>query len=91
MPLADFSNARNWGYDGVLAFAPDASAGTPDELKALAASTRADDLIDVVYNRPGRRQYLPRGAAILHRRHPTRKGSSTGRTAGASFATQRAL
>ncbi|MET0917839.1 MAG: alpha-amylase family glycosyl hydrolase [Burkholderiales bacterium] len=32
MPLADFPGARNWGYDGVLAFAPDASYGTPDDL-----------------------------------------------------------
>ena len=35
MPLADFPGRRNWGYDGVLQFAPDASYGTPDELKAL--------------------------------------------------------
>src|SRR5207344_1503390 len=27
MPLADFSGARNWGYDGVLPFAPDSSYG----------------------------------------------------------------
>ncbi|HWI14847.1 MAG TPA: malto-oligosyltrehalose trehalohydrolase, partial [Burkholderiales bacterium] len=32
MPLADFPGARNWGYDGVLPYAPDASYGTPDEL-----------------------------------------------------------
>ena len=31
MPLADFLGGRNWGYDGVLPFAPDASYGTPDE------------------------------------------------------------
>src|SRR5262249_31259482 len=35
MPIADFPGSRNWGYDGVLPFAPDASYGTPDELKAL--------------------------------------------------------
>jgi maltooligosyltrehalose trehalohydrolase len=35
MPLADFPGQRNWGYDGVLQFAPDASYGTPDDLKAL--------------------------------------------------------
>ena len=29
MPLADFPGRRNWGYDGVLPFAPDASYGTP--------------------------------------------------------------
>src|SRR5689334_17633015 len=32
MPLADFPGARNWGYDGVLQFAPDASYGSPDDL-----------------------------------------------------------
>ena len=35
MPLADFSGRRNWGYDGVLPFAPDASYGRPDQLKRL--------------------------------------------------------
>ncbi len=30
MPLADFPGGRNWGYDGVLPFAPDSSYGHPD-------------------------------------------------------------
>lgn len=29
MPIADFPGRHNWGYDGVLLFAPDASYGTP--------------------------------------------------------------
>ena len=29
MPVADFPGRRNWGYDGVLPFAPDASYGRP--------------------------------------------------------------
>ena len=29
MPLADFPGRRNWGYDGVLPFAPDAAYGRP--------------------------------------------------------------
>src|SRR5690348_2469365 len=33
MPVADFFGAHNWGYDGVLPFAPDAAYGTPDDLK----------------------------------------------------------
>ena len=56
MPLADFPGRRNWGYDGVLPFAPDASYGTPDELKALidaAHSLGLMVLIDVVYNHFG--------------------------------------
>ena len=35
MPLADFPGARNWGYDGVLLFAPDASYGRPEDLESL--------------------------------------------------------
>jgi len=56
MPLADFPGARNWGYDGVLQFAPDASYGTPDDLKALVAAAHALGLmvlVDVVYNHFG--------------------------------------
>ena len=30
MPIAEFPGARNWGYDGVLPFAPESSYGTPD-------------------------------------------------------------
>ncbi len=29
MPVADFPGTRNWGYDGVLLYAPDSSYGTP--------------------------------------------------------------
>ena len=46
MPIAEFPGARNWGYDGVLLFAPESSYGTPDELKALidaAHDHRSDD------------------------------------------------
>ena len=56
MPLADFPGRRNWGYDGVLQFAPDASYGTPDELKALVDTAHALGLmvlLDVVYNHFG--------------------------------------
>lgn len=56
MPLADFPGRRNWGYDGVLPFAPDASYGTPEQLKALvdaAHSLNMMVLLDVVYNHFG--------------------------------------
>jgi len=56
MPLADFSGTRNWGYDGVLPFAPDSSYGTPQELKALVDTAHGLGLImflDVVYNHFG--------------------------------------
>ena len=35
MPIADFAGRRNWGYDGVLLYAPDSAYGRPDDLKAL--------------------------------------------------------
>ncbi|MHB1515683.1 MAG: malto-oligosyltrehalose trehalohydrolase [Acidiferrobacteraceae bacterium] len=56
MPVADFPGNRNWGYDGVLLFAPDNSYGTPDELKALVQAAHARGLmvlLDVVYNHFG--------------------------------------
>ena len=56
MPLADFPGRRNWGYDGVLPFAPDSSYGTPDDLKQLVQSAHARGLmvfLDVVYNHFG--------------------------------------
>jgi maltooligosyltrehalose trehalohydrolase len=56
MPIAEFPGARNWGYDGVLPYAPTAAYGSPDDLKALI--DRAHDLglmvlQDVVYNHFG--------------------------------------
>ena len=63
MPIADFSGARNWGYDGVLPFAPDSTYGEPDELRALIDEAHARGLmviLDVVYNHFGPRDnYLP--------------------------------
>lgn len=56
MPIADFAGARNWGYDGVLPFAPDSSYGTPDDLKRLIDAAHSKDLmmfLDVVYNHFG--------------------------------------
>jgi malto-oligosyltrehalose trehalohydrolase len=56
MPIADFPGRRNWGYDGVLLFAPDASYGTPDDLKALVQAAHHQGLmvfLDVVYNHFG--------------------------------------
>src|SRR6266550_4498240 len=56
MPIADFPGRRNWGYDGTLLFAPDATYGPPDTLKALIDAAHARDLmvmLDVVYNHFG--------------------------------------
>lgn len=56
MPVADFAGKRNWGYDGVLIYAPDSSYGTPDELKNLIKTAHKKGLmvfLDVVYNHFG--------------------------------------
>ena len=56
MPLADFPGRRNWGYDGVLPFAPDSIYGTPEDLKRLVDEAHARGLmalLDVVYNHFG--------------------------------------
>jgi maltooligosyltrehalose trehalohydrolase len=56
MPLADFAGRRNWGYDGVLPFAPDSAYGAPDDLKRLIDAAHARGLmmiLDVVYNHFG--------------------------------------
>lgn len=56
MPVADFSGARNWGYDGVLLFAPDSAYGRPEDLKALIDAAHDRGLmvfLDVVYNHFG--------------------------------------
>ncbi len=56
MPLADFAGQRNWGYDGVLWYAPDHAYGRPDDLKALIDEAHSRGLmvfLDVVYNHFG--------------------------------------
>jgi malto-oligosyltrehalose trehalohydrolase len=56
MPIADFPGRRNWGYDGVLLYAPESSYGRPEDLKALVDAAHANGLmvfLDVVYNHFG--------------------------------------
>jgi malto-oligosyltrehalose trehalohydrolase len=56
MPVNDFPGRHNWGYDGVLPYAPDAAYGTPDDLKALVDAAHDEGLmifLDVVYNHFG--------------------------------------
>ena len=71
MPLAQGPGHRNWGYDGVLPFAPTAAYGTPDELKALVDAAHGLGLmvlLDVVYNHFGPQgNYLPRYASGFFR------------------------
>jgi maltooligosyltrehalose trehalohydrolase len=75
MPLSDFFGKRNWGYDGVLPFAPDSSYGEPDDLKRLVEAAHSKGLmvlLDVVYNHFGPegnylREYAPQFFTSRHR------------------------
>lgn len=56
MPVSDFPGQRNWGYDGVLPYAPDSSYGHPEDLKRLVQTAHEKGLmifLDVVYNHFG--------------------------------------
>jgi malto-oligosyltrehalose trehalohydrolase len=56
MPVADFPGKRNWGYDGVLLYAPARVYGEPNDFRALvdaAHQRRLAVILDVVYNHLG--------------------------------------
>lgn len=56
MPVNSFGGTRNWGYDGVLPYAPAQAYGDPDALKRLVDTAHAKGLmviLDVVYNHFG--------------------------------------
>ena len=90
MPVADFPGGRGWGYDGVLPYAPDASYGRPDDLRALvdAAHLRGISvMLDVVYNHLGPDgNYLPHYAPFFTDRHMTPWGNGPNFDGAASAA-----
>lgn len=56
MPLASFPGERNWGYDGVLPFAPARCYGRPEDIKHFVNGAHSKNLmvfLDVVYNHFG--------------------------------------
>ncbi|MDQ6809572.1 MAG: malto-oligosyltrehalose trehalohydrolase [Verrucomicrobiota bacterium] len=56
MPLGDFPGDRNWGYDGVMLYAPARAYGSPDDLRAFVDAAHLAGLaviLDVVYNHLG--------------------------------------
>jgi len=75
MPVADFFGKRNWGYDGVLPYAPDSCYGRPEDLKRLVQAAHSRGLmvmLDVVYNHFGPegnflRAYAPQFFTSRHR------------------------
>jgi maltooligosyltrehalose trehalohydrolase len=80
MPLADFAGNRNWGYDGVLWYAPDSAYGRPDDLKFLIDEAHLRGLmvlLDVVYNHFGPEgNYLSRYAPSFFTEAQTPWGSA---------------
>jgi maltooligosyltrehalose trehalohydrolase len=80
MPVSDFPGTRNWGYDGVMLFAPDSSYGKPDDFKALIDAAHARGimvLLDVVYNHFGPDgNYLPSYSPVFTERHHTPWGAA---------------
>ena len=63
MPIAEFPGRCDWGYDGVLLYAPASQYGRPEALKYLVEACHARGLavfLDVVYNHFGPEgNYLP--------------------------------
>jgi maltooligosyltrehalose trehalohydrolase len=56
MPVAEFSGAFGWGYDGVCLFAPTCNYGSPDDFRRFVDRAHAMGLgviLDVVYNHFG--------------------------------------
>ncbi|MBA1200631.1 malto-oligosyltrehalose trehalohydrolase [Pseudomonas capeferrum] len=56
MPVAECPGERNWGYDGVLPFAPQHNYGSPEQLCELVDQAHGHGLmvmLDVVYNHFG--------------------------------------
>jgi maltooligosyltrehalose trehalohydrolase len=63
LPVAQFPGGRNWGYDGVLAYAPNHAYGGPAGLRRFVDAAHAAGLgvwLDVVYNHVG-----PEGNVLL--------------------------
>ena len=80
MPIADFAGRWNWGYDGVLLYAPDSAYGRPDDLKLLIDEAHLRGLmvlLDVVYNHFGPEgNYLGRYAPSFFTKAHTPWGSA---------------
>lgn len=80
MPLADFAGRHNWGYDGVLPYAPDASYGRPLELMEFIDAAHERGIcvfLDVVYNHFGPDgNYFPSYAPVFTSQHQTPWGDA---------------
>ncbi|MFW7340983.1 malto-oligosyltrehalose trehalohydrolase [Pollutimonas sp. H1-120] len=98
MPIADFPGPRNWGYDGVLPYAPDCAYGSPDDLRLLIDTAHCMGIqvfLDVVYNHFGPEgNYLPSYAPEFFRQDrvtPWGPAIDFGRSQVRSFFAENAL
>lgn len=75
MPIADFPGRWNWGYDGVLPYAPDSRYGRPEDLVELVEAAHRQGIsvfLDVVYNHFGPSgNFLPAYAPLFSPHHQT--------------------
>ncbi|KPF41315.1 malto-oligosyltrehalose trehalohydrolase [Rhizobium sp. AAP43] len=73
MPINEFPGRWNWGYDGVLPYAPDCSYGRPEDLMRLIDEAHLRGIsvfLDVVYNHFGPDgNYLPAHAPLFTDKH----------------------
>jgi malto-oligosyltrehalose trehalohydrolase len=81
MCISAFAGQRSWGYDGVQLYAPDATYGRPEDLKAFIDAAHAREMmviLDVVYNHFGPEgNYIPRYfPQIFSREHKTAWGAA---------------
>lgn len=80
MPIAQFPESRNWGYDGVYPFAPQNSYGGADSLRLLVNQAHGLGLsvaLDVVYNHLGPEgNYLSAFAPYFTHRYRTPWGEA---------------
>ena len=75
MPIGQFPGSRNWGYDGVFAYAAQNTYGGPHSLQRLVNACHAAGLavfLDVVYNHFGPEgNYLSEFGPYLSERYKT--------------------
>lgn len=80
MPVHDFPGRCNWGYDGVLPYAPDATYGRPEDLMALVDAAHKRGIcvfLDAVYNHFGPDgNYMAAYAPLFTDRHKTPWGDA---------------
>lgn len=89
MPLSEFPGRRNWGYDGVLPFAPESAYGTSEDLKDLVQTAHTKGLmvfLDLVYNHFGPEgnylsHYAPQFFTDRYDTHGEPRSTSTARAA----------